>query len=64
MIFFTQIIHKKQTQNNTFKSYSKIENYSNTVQQLAYRGWHPVNRIEELLIREGWEIVELKEQQQ
>ena len=36
------------------KSYSTVlEKYSSTVQQLAYRGWHWVNRQEELLTGGG-----------
>ena len=30
-----------------------LEKYSSTVQQLVYRGWHQVNRQEELLTEEG-----------
>ena len=32
-----------------------LEKYNGTVQQLAYRGWHQVNRQEELLTRGGGE---------
>ena len=41
-----------------------LEMHRSTVQQLAYRGWHWVNRREELLTgggRGGWEMVELKD---
>ena len=30
-----------------------LEKYNSTVQQLAYRGWHQVNRQEELLTGGG-----------
>ena len=33
-----------------------LEKYSSTVQQLAYRGWHRVNRQEELLTGGGEEV--------
>ena len=57
-MLFTQviIIKKKQTQKIT-KALNLVvqylEKYSSTVQQLVYRGWHQVNRQEELLTEEG-----------
>ena len=64
IILFTQIIHKKQAKNKTL-FILWYEKYSSTVQQLAYRSWHRVNRQEELLRRERrWETTELKECQQ
>ena len=33
-----------------------LEKYSSTVQQLAYKGWHLVNRQEELWLEEGEEV--------
>ena len=57
IILFTQIIHKKQTQKNKENIFNLtvqyIEKYSSTVQQLVYRGWHRVNRQEELLTGGG-----------
>ena len=56
-ILFTQIIHKKQTQKNKESIFCLIvqylEKYSSTVQQLVYRGWHQVNRQEELMTGGG-----------
>ena len=54
----TQIIHKKQTstknkENILNLTVQNLEKYSSTVQQLAYRGWHRVNRQEELLTGGG-----------
>ena len=49
IILFTQIIHKKQTQTKTsiFNiTVQYLEKYSSTVQQVAFRGWHRVNRQE------------------
>ena len=62
IILFTQIIHKKQTnaknkENILNLTAQYLEKYSSTVQQLAYKGWHQVNRQEELLTgggRGGW----------
>ena len=57
-MLFTQviIIKKKQTQKIT-KALNLVvqylEKYNRTVQQLVYRGWHQVNRQEELLTEEG-----------
>ena len=72
IILFTQIIHKKQinTKNkeNIFNlTVQYLEKYSSTVQQLAYRGWHRVNRQEELMTgggRGGGRWVQLKNRQQ
>ena len=54
---FTQIIHKNEQakkQENIFHLTVKYpEKFSSTVQQLAYRGWHRVNRQEELLTGGG-----------
>ena len=67
MILSTQRIHKKQTQKikKTFLNLKKEyrEKYSSIVQQLAHKGWHGVNRQEELLTggrQRRWEMVELK----
>ena len=35
----------------TFFTLQYLEKYNSIVQQPAYRGWHQVNRYEELLIR-------------
>jgi len=55
-ILVTQITQKTNTKNkdNIFdlKVYY-LENYCSTAQQLAYRGWHRVNRQEELLAGGG-----------
>ena len=51
IIIFTQRIHIKQTQNFfLILTVQHLEKYSNMVQRLASRGWHQVNRQEELLI--------------
>ena len=47
----------KKTQKNKENIFKLIvqclEKYSSTVQQLAYRGWHQVNKQEALLMRGG-----------
>ena len=57
-LLFTQIIHKKT--NTHTKMFNLIiqhlEKYHSTVQQLAFRGWHQVNRQEELQLEEGEEV--------
>ena len=56
IILFTQIIHIKQL-NRKMKHFHLtiqcLEKYTRPVQQLAYRGWHWVNKQEELLTRRG-----------
>ena len=57
-MLFTQVIHKKQTntknkENILNLTVQYLEKYSSIVQQLAYRGWHRVNRQEELLTGGG-----------
>ena len=57
IILFTQILHKnKQTKNkeNIFNfTVQYLEKCCSTIQQLAYKGWHQVNRLEELLTKGG-----------
>ena len=44
----------REAQENIFNlTVQSLEKYSSTVQQLAYRGWHRVNRQEELLTGGG-----------
>ena len=56
-MLFTQIIHKQTNTRNKEKFFNLtvqyLEKYCSIVQQLAYRGWHRVNRKEELLTGGG-----------
>ena len=52
IILFTQIIHKKKKK-KTFLILQYNVKYNSTAQQLTHRGWHQVNRQEELLMGGG-----------
>ena len=56
IILFTQIIHKIDTKNKEDIFNLTVQCFgesSKTVQPLTYKGWHRVNRQEELLIGGG-----------
>ena len=55
IILFTQITHKNQTKKENILNLTvqPLEKDSSPVQQLACRGWHRVNRPEELLTGGG-----------